>query len=70
MSRRTLLLLRWGVFVLACAFLYVRLSRWEDEWDPQALLIVLRSELQECQPSLLPGVEALIPEEYRDQSTP
>lgn len=42
MSRRTLLLLRWGVFVLACAFLYVRLSQWEDEWDPQALLVVLR----------------------------
>ena len=26
MSRRTLLLLRWGVFLLACAFLFVRLS--------------------------------------------
>ena len=35
-----------------------------------ALLIVLRSELQGCEPSLLPSVEALIPEEYRDPSTP
>lgn len=35
-----------------------------------ALLIVLRSELQECEPSILPSVEALIPEEYRDPSTP
>ena len=35
-----------------------------------ALLIVLRSELQDCEPSLLPSVEALIPEEYRDPSTP
>ena len=34
------------------------------------LLIVLRSELQACEPSLLPSVEALIPEEYRDPSTP
>lgn len=30
MTRRTLLLLRWGVFVLAAAFLYVRLSRHGD----------------------------------------
>ena len=35
-----------------------------------ALLIVLRSELQECEPSLLPGVEVLIPEEYRGSLTP
>ncbi len=31
-----------------------------------ALLIVLRSELQGCEPSLLSGVEAAIPQEYRD----
>ena len=35
-----------------------------------ALLIVLRSELQQCEPSLLPSVEVLIPREYRDPSTP
>lgn len=35
-----------------------------------ALLVVLRIELQECEPSLLPGIEALIPEAYRDPSTP
>lgn len=33
-----------------------------------ALLIVLRSELEECDPALVPSVEALIPEEYRDPS--
>lgn len=42
MSRRTLLLLRWGVFVLAGMFLYVRLSQREDEVDPLALLMMLR----------------------------
>lgn len=41
----------------------------EEPGSTLALLIVLRSELQECEPSLLPGVEALIPEEYRDPST-
>lgn len=38
----------------------------DESGSTLALLIVLRSELQECEPSLLPGVEALIPEEYRD----
>lgn len=33
-----------------------------------ALLIVLRFDLQECEPSLLPSVEALIPTQYRDSS--
>ena len=35
-----------------------------------ALLIVLRSDLQECEPSLLASVEALIPEQYREPSGP
>ena len=35
-----------------------------------SLLVVLRSELQACEPSLLPSVEALIPDEYRDPSAP
>lgn len=34
-----------------------------------ALLIVLRSELQECEPSLLPSVEVLIPKGYRGSPT-
>lgn len=42
MSRRTLLLLRWGVFLLACLFLYVRLSRHEGELDSVAMLHALR----------------------------
>lgn len=33
-----------------------------------ALLIVLRSELQDCDPTLVPGVEELVPPEYRDSS--
>ena len=34
-----------------------------------ALLIVLRSELEECDPTMLPSIEELIPEEYRDSWT-
>ncbi|MBK8499696.1 MAG: flippase-like domain-containing protein [Flavobacteriales bacterium] len=30
MSRRTILFIRWGVFILACGFLYVRLARHSD----------------------------------------
>jgi len=42
----------------------------DESGSTLALLIVLRSELQECEPSLLPSVEALIPEEYREPSPP
>lgn len=31
-----------------------------------ALLVVVRSELLDCDPSLVPGVEELLPEEFRD----
>lgn len=37
MSRRTLLLLRWGVFVLACAFLFMRLSGHDAPMRPEDL---------------------------------
>ncbi|GAA4127403.1 hypothetical protein GCM10022215_37840 [Nocardioides fonticola] len=33
-----------------------------------SLLVVLRYELQSCDPSLVPGVEALLPERFRDPS--
>lgn len=42
MSRRTLLLLRWGVFLLACLFLYVRLSRQHGDLDSAAIFQALR----------------------------
>ncbi|MBK7946332.1 MAG: flippase-like domain-containing protein [Flavobacteriales bacterium] len=42
MSRRTLLLLRWGVFLLACLFLYVRLSRQQGDLDSAAMFQALR----------------------------
>src|SRR5690606_16834411 len=32
MTRRTLLLLRWGIFLAACAFLYVRLFVYESTY--------------------------------------
>jgi len=41
-SRRTLLLLRWSVFLLACLFLYLRLSRQQGEFDSVAMLHALR----------------------------
>lgn len=42
----------------------------DESGSTLALLIVLRSELQDCEPSLVPSVEGLIPEEYRDPSRP
>lgn len=33
-----------------------------------SLLIVLRYELQSCEPALVPGVDALLPVEFRDPS--
>jgi hypothetical protein len=34
-----------------------------------SLLVVLRYELQGCDPSLVPGVEELLPESFRDPSS-
>lgn len=42
----------------------------DESGSTLALLIVLRSELQDCEPPLVPSVEGLIPEEYRDPSRP
>lgn len=33
-----------------------------------SLLVVLRYELQDCDPSMVPGVEKLLPERFRDPS--
>lgn len=41
MSHRSLLLLRWGVFLLACLFLYVRFSRQQGDLDSDAMLQAL-----------------------------
>lgn len=53
MSRRTILFIRWGVFLLACGFLYVRLAR---QGDTAGLLTLI----QDLDPAYVCGTLALV----------